>query len=312
MPLQTTHRPLNFGQIIGNEEVVMAVKHALKNKDHNHCMLFHGSSGTGKTTLARIVAMRLGAYDPDKNNNPGFREINAADFRGIDNIRAIRDESSRMPLGSRTRVFFMDECHMLTPQAQEMFLKVLEEADGLNYYLFATTNPEKLQATFKRRVAEYRLLPVTDDDMTEYLKKICDGSQEIKAPKEVIQNIVDNSMGSIGIALGILDAIKGLSADQMQKAVTAQAAKQSAVIALCRAISKQGCKWKEVTPILLSLKEQGEDPEGIRRMVLGYCSNWLIKKDEPRAYLILESFAEPMYNIGFPGIVRACYMAVNG
>jgi DNA polymerase-3 subunit gamma/tau len=296
--------------MLGNAEVLSAVKQSLKQEDHNHCMLFTGPSGTGKTTLARIVAMRLGAYDPQKQSNPGFREINAADFRGIDTIRAIRDESARTPLGTPTRVFFCDEAHQYTSQAQEMWLKILEEAEGFNYYLFATTNPERLGTTFKRRVAEYALTPVGNDELKEHLQKVCE-EEEIKAPEEVLDSILDECMGSVGIALGILDAIKGLSGAQMQKAVLVQAAKQSAVIALCRALAKPGCKWADVKSILGSLKEQGEDAEGIRRMVLGYCSNWLLKKDEPRAFVILDAFSEPMYNIGFPGVVRACYIAIN-
>ena len=311
MPLQTTYRPLNFSQVVGNEEAVAALKAALKEEDHNHAMLFTGGSGTGKTTLARIVASRLKAYDPEKTSNPGFREINAADFRGIDTIRTIRDESSRVPLGAPVRVFFMDECHQLTSQAQEMFLKILEEAEGYNYYLFATTNPERLGVTFKRRVAEYKLLSLTEAQIIEHLAAVCE-EESIEAPGEVLTTIANDCMGSIGIAIGILDAIKGLSGPQMVKAAQSQAAKQNAVIDLCRALAKAGVQWKTVAPILKSLKEQDEDAEGIRRMILGYCSNWLLKgPDVPRAYVILDCFAEPMYNIGFPGIVRACYMVVN-
>ena len=83
MTIQTTWRARNFGELIGNEDVVTSVKAALKSGDPNHAILITGPSGTGKTTLARIIAMRLGAYDPDSLSNSGFREINAGDMGGV-------------------------------------------------------------------------------------------------------------------------------------------------------------------------------------------------------------------------------------
>lgn len=311
MPLQTTYRALNFGELIGNKDVIDAVKANLKDPDHNHSMLFTGGAGTGKTTLARIVAMRLGAYDPDSLNNPGFREINVGDDTGIDAVRRIAMESSRVPLGSPVRVFFLDECHRMTTPAQEMWLKLLEEAEGCNYYLFATTNPEALKDTFRRRVATYEMKPISDDIIANYLADICK-QEEIDAPQDVLDIIASDSLGSVGVALGILDAIKGLSAPQMAKEAHKQAAKQNAVIELCRALADKKSTWATIRPILAGLKDQSEDAEGIRRAVLAYCSNWLLKQENAKAFVILDCFREPTYNIGFPGIVYACYMALKG
>ena len=311
MPIQTTWRARNFGELIGNEDVVASVKAALKSNDPNHAILITGPSGTGKTTLARIIAMRLGAYDPDSLSNSGFREINAGDMRGIDAVRAIGAEASRMPLGGGNRVFFVDECHRMTPDAQEMWLKILEEAAGYNWFIFATTNPETLKTTFLRRPAKYEMKPLPDGAIVKYLTDICD-EEGIDATEDVLQAIVSDCMGSMGIAMGILDAIKGLSAEQMLQAAQTQAAKQNAVIELCRVLVDKKCTWAAIRPILANLKEQGEDAEGIRRMVLGYCSSILLKKDEPRMFIIMDAFHEPMYNIGFPGVIFACYAASKG
>ena len=310
MPIQTTYRARNFGQLIGNKDVVDAVKAALKSKDPNHATLITGPSGTGKTTLARIIATRLGAYDPDSLSNPGFREINAGDMRGIDAVRSIGAEASRMPLGGGNRVFFVDECHRMTSDAQKMWLKILEEAAGYNWFIFATTNPETLKTTFLRRPAKYEMKPLADSDITNYLTDICN-EEQIDATEDVLATIASECMGSMGIAMGILDAIKGLSAEQMLQAAQVQAAKQNAVIELCRALADKKTTWNTIRPILAGLKEQGEDAEGIRRMVLGYCSSWLLKQDQPRAFVIMDAFHEPMYNIGFPGVVFACYAALK-
>lgn len=308
MPLQTDYRPQSWRQLRGNSDVVKAIRSALKREDHNHCFLLTGGSGCGKTTTAYLIAKALKAYDPESNVNPNFRELNASDFKGIDMVRNVRRESATSPLSGDCRVYFFDECHKLTSDAQEAFLALLEKSSETpNYYIFATTNPESLKPTFKRRCAVYELKSPTDKEIGDLLFEVTQ-SENIDVPEEVIDQIVTDCTGSPGIALGILDAIMGLPVEEMLKAAKKTAAMQNNVIDLCRALaSKKG--WKEVSRVLSGL--QGEDPESIRRKVLGYCSSWLLKQDNPRAFLILDAFAEPVYNTGFPGIVRACYIALN-
>lgn len=307
MPLQTTYRPTKFKDVVGNAEVVKALKASLEQEEHNHCILLSGDSGCGKTTLARIVANKLGAYDPESDRNPNFREFNASDFKGIDMVRGVRADSAKAPLGGGNRVYFFDECHKLTGDAQEAFLKILEEASGPNYYIFATTNPEALKVTLKRRCAQFALQPVSEDQLFELLCDVCESS-DIPASDEVLEAIVSDSLGSPGIALGILDAVKGLSAKEMLAAARQQAALQNEVIALCRALADTRSNWKKVSEILRGL--QGQDPESIRRKVIGYCSGWLLKQSNMRAFEIMDCFMTPTYNEGFPRIVHSCYMVI--
>lgn len=307
MPLQTEYRPLSFQEVVGNKETIKAIKAMLKSEEMNHCILLSGDSGCGKTTLARLIAQELGAYDPDSSRNVDFREYNASDFKGIDMVRTVRADSAKVPLGGGNRVYFFDECHKLTGDAQEAFLKVLEEASGPNYYVFATTNPESLKTTLKRRCAQFSLQPISDDELFELLASVCDSS-DIPASEEVLEAILQDSSGSPGVALGILDAIKGLSEKEMLAVAKQQAALQNEVIALCRALANGKTKWKEVAEILRGL--QGQDPEAIRRKIVGYCSSWLLKKSDLRAFEIMDCFMTPTYNEGFPRIVHSCYMVI--
>ena len=307
MPLQTQYRPRRFQDVVGNKEVVKALRTMLDAEEHNHCILLTGDSGCGKTTLARICATKLKAYDPESDRNPNFREFNASDFKGIDMVRSVRADSSKAPLGGGNRVYFFDECHKLTGDAQEAFLKILEEASGPNYYIFATTNPGALKVTLKRRCAQFALQPISDDELFDMLVEVCE-TASISADDEVLDAIVADSTGSPGVALGILDAVKGLSGREMLAAAKQQAALQNEVIALCRALADTRSNWKKVSEILRGL--HGQDPESIRRKVIGYCSGWLLKQSNIRAFEIMDCFMTPTYNEGFARIVHSCYMVI--
>lgn len=314
MPLQVDARPKSFKQFVGNADVVESLQNALKEENHNHCMLISGPAGCGKTTLARIVARFLGAYDPKEKINPGFREVNASDFRGVDTVRMIREESMRAPFGAPVRVFFFDECHMLTRQAQEAFLKNLEEASGYNYYIFATTDPQMLSVTFKRRVAHYALSAISDvDEMMALLNRVC-AKYELEVNPKVLARIIGLANGSPGVAIGLLDLARSVQSDDPDDVIDVLErgrAQEAQAIELCRLLVKKA-KWKDVAKLLKQIKEQGDDPEGLRRMVLGYCSSVLLNRDDPRSWIIMEAFMEPTYNTGFPGIVFAAYRALEG
>lgn len=309
MSLQNEYRPIKWKEMYGNKEVINAIQAALQRKNHNHCFLLTGDSGCGKTTTAYLIADALGVYDHGTNNNPNFREINASDFKGIDMVRQVRRESASMPLSGNYRVYLFDECHKLTGDAQEALLKLMEGADDTpNYYIFGTTNPEMLKPTFKRRCAAYQLQLLTEKDIFDLLADICDYEKAKHVSDDVLDQIAQDCTGSPGIAVGILDAIIGLGGDEMLAAAKKQASLQNQVIDLCRVLAKKA-KWSDVAKVLQGL--QGEDAEGIRRKVLGYAASVLLKKDDPRMFLVLDAFCEPVYNSGYPGIVRACYMALN-
>ena len=135
--LYKKHRPKTLARVVGNKSTVEALRSMLEARTLPHTLLFHGPSGTGKTTLARIVKNELGCLPTD------FHEHNSSDFRGIDFIRELRSKVNLAAAGP-CRVWIIDECHQLTRDAQNAALKILEDTPSHVYFFLCTTDPQKL------------------------------------------------------------------------------------------------------------------------------------------------------------------------
>ncbi len=301
MGLYLKYRPNALTEIEGNREIVLTLRGMFKKNEIPHSMLFHGPTGCGKTTLARIVAKELGCTE----NN--LIEIDTAQFRGIDTVRDLRKNIQYTPLGGGIRVYIIDEVHKMTGDAQNAFLKILEDTPLHIYFILCTTDPQSLLPTIKGRCSQFQVQLLSDDDMKSLLTKIAELEND-SIEDEIIEQITQDSQGHPRNALQILEQV--LSTPKKRRLTIAQQAaiEQSESIALCRALmKKQG--WSEVKKILQGLK--GQDAEGIRRVVIGYASSVLLNTDNAVAGLILEAFQEPTYNMGFPGIVLACYTVIK-
>jgi DNA polymerase III gamma/tau subunit len=300
--LYLKYRPSSFDDIVGNQEIVQVLRNQLT-KTMPKSLLFHGPTGCGKTTLARIVATELGAKGND------IREIDSADFRGIDTIRDIRKQSTYKPLEGPCRVWILDECHKMTNDAQTALLKALEDTPNHVYYILCTTEPQKLLPTIRGRCAQYQVRPLTEREMRLLLRKVVKAEGE-SLSKEIYDQITQDSLGHPRNALQILSQVLSVEEDKRMDVAKRTAETQSKTIELCRALVKRA-PWKEVAGILKGLKE--EDPEQIRRAVLGYCQAILLG-DRPDISVagIMQEFIEPFYNSGFPGLTFACISALLG
>ena len=297
--LYLKYRPDDFDQLYGNDNLKEYWKRMEVNKIP-HTILFHGPTGCGKTTTARIVAKKLGCSGGD------LREIDAADFRGIDTIREIRKQSQFSPLESSCRVWILDEAHQLGSTAQPALLKILEDTPKHVYFILCTTDPQKLLATIRGRCDAHQVQPLNRVQMLKLLMSVVKKEGEV-VEKVVLEQIIQDGMGLPRNSLQILNQVLSVPEEHRLETAKKAAEKQSQSIELCRALL-ENASWKKVSRILSELQD---DPEGIRRHVLGYCNSIMLKGDNKQAIVVMEQFEEPTYNIGMPGITLACYRCIN-
>lgn len=145
LALYRKYRPSAFDEVLGQDHIVKVLKGALKLGNISHAYLFYGPRGTGKTSIARIVASELGTKDHD------IYEIDAASNRKIEDIREVRDSVRTMPFDSRFKVYIIDEVHMLTKEAFNALLKTLEEPPAHVIFILATTELDKVPDTIVSR-----------------------------------------------------------------------------------------------------------------------------------------------------------------
>jgi DNA polymerase III delta prime subunit len=302
---------MKLSDMMGNQSVMSSLKAHLKKDSPNRSLLVTGPSGCGKTSIAYCLANELGAYDK-KHPDWNFKMLNASDFRGIDTIRQIREDSARRPLNkSPARIWDLEESHRLTSDAQEAILKLLEDPPKDCWFVLTTTEPGKLKMTLRRRCTEFEMSPLSDRELAVLLSKVMKEEGKF-VPRDIVAQICRDSMGSPGMALNILDKVIDLPEADMAKAAKRLAERSSNVITLCRAmlaLKGGGGKsaWKELAGILKELEE--DDEETIRRQVLAYFRKVLLDGDEG-AYLVMCEFEQPYYNSGKAGLALSVYRAL--
>ena len=164
--LYRKYRPQNFDEVLGQDHIVSVLKNAVKTGRISHAYLFSGSRGTGKTSLARILAKEAGCSDVD------LIEIDAASSRGIDEIRALRESVRFSPMQGKVKVYIIDEAHMLTKEAFNALLKTLEEPPVHAIFILATTETEKMPETIISRCQNFSFRKISEEVLRKALKKI--------------------------------------------------------------------------------------------------------------------------------------------
>lgn len=164
--LYRKYRPKKFSEVLGQEHVVRALEGAIAQKNISHAYLFSGTRGTGKTSLARIFAHDIGTTERD------LHEIDAASNRGVDDVRALREEVHTMPFESEYKVYIVDEVHMLTKEAFNALLKTLEEPPAHVIFILATTEAEKLPDTIVSRCQTFTFKKPTTDILKKMVLRV--------------------------------------------------------------------------------------------------------------------------------------------
>lgn len=297
--LYKKYRPRKLSDIIGQPEAVNVLQSFIDNKSIPHALLFSGSSGCGKTTLARILKRKLNCGDYD------FTELNCADANGIAMTREIRSRLNQSPISGKCRIWLLDECHKLTTDAQSNLLKMLEDTPKHVYFMLATTEPEGLKNTIRTRCTQIVVNNLQDKEMSRLLSNICI-QENISISKKVSDKIIEYCEGSARKALVILNQIINLKSEkEMLDAITNTTAEaQGKTIAQ---LLLTNFKWAEIAITLRLIKN--EDCETIRYGVLGYMKAVLLSGNRmsEKAFVIIQTFSEPFYNSKLAGLTAACY-----
>jgi DNA polymerase-3 subunit gamma/tau len=223
--LARKYRPQTFQDIVGQETVVRTLQNAIRDGRIHHAYLFAGVRGVGKTTLARILAKALNcehgpAAEPDntcticreitEGIDMDVREIDAATYTGVDNIRELRDVTQFQPARDRYRIFIVDEAHMLSAPAWNALLKLIEEPPPHVIFMFATTEMQKVPQTIISRVQKQQLRKITLDDLIGRLAQICK-AEGIEAERAALEIVARRGEGSVRDSLSLLDQIIAFS-----------------------------------------------------------------------------------------------------
>ena len=202
--LYRKYRPRKFSEVHGQPQVTETLEKSIKNKKIAHAYLFAGSRGTGKTSVARILAHELGVSDKD------LYEIDAASNRGIDDVRALREGVYAMPFESPYKFYIIDEAHMLTKEAWNAFLKTLEEPPAHAMFVLATTDRDKVPETIQSRCEIYSFKQPTREMLTEVVADVAK-REEFTLERSAAELIALLAEGSFRDALGILQKVLAVS-----------------------------------------------------------------------------------------------------
>lgn len=300
--LYKRYRPKTFKEVVGQDSAIRMLQGFLKKNDVPHAILLAGSSGSGKTTIARILKTKLGCGPSD------FHELNCADFRGVEVIRDIRQRMGLAPISGECRVWLLDEAAAMTRDAQSAVLKMLEDTPKHVYFMLATTDPHKLMKTIITRCTEIKTRPLEPNEMTSVIANILDKEGK-EVSEEVVERIVDVADGSARKALVILNQVLEIEDEEEQLNAVVRADSRRQAIELARLLVNPRSKWGDVAKVLKALEDE---PESVRHPVLGYACSVLQGggKLASRAYLIIESFSEPFYDTKRAGLAAACYRII--
>jgi len=218
--LYRKYRPINFDQVVGQEHIVVALKNQILNDKLAHAYLFCGTRGTGKTTVAKILA-RAANCKNRKDANPcnecdicksifdnadlNVFEMDAAANNSINDIRKIRELVQYPPINDeKYKIFIIDEAHELSDAAGDAFLKTLEEPPEYVIFILATTEPSKLKSTILSRCQRYDFRRISIPDIISNLKNICD-KENIDIEENALHFIAEKADGSMRESISILD-----------------------------------------------------------------------------------------------------------
>ena len=272
--LYRKYRPQDFEEVVGQEAIVRTLKNAISSGQVRQAYLFAGPRGTGKTSLARILAKGLNCVQgptptPDKVCNPCVTiangtsldviEMDAASQRGIDDIREIRERVVLQPAEGRYKVYILDEAHQLTDAAWNALLKLIEEPPPHLVFVFCTTDLSKVLPTVRSRCQTFVFARPRLPELVRLLRRVAEG-EGIEVPDQALALVARGARGSFRDAISTLDQL----ASATENAVTVQAVLQllgaveeEALFRLCDLVVDRDTAG--ALTFIEELSEQGQD-----------------------------------------------------
>lgn len=300
--LYRKYRPQKFEEIVGQEHVTQTLSNAIALGMISHAYLFSGPRGSGKTTIARILAKALncrnrkeGEFEPCgkcsscleiiEGRSLDLIEIDAASHRGIDEIRELRDGIKFAPVKEKYKVFILDEAHQLTKEAFNALLKTLEEPPSHAVFIMATTEIHKMIPTIISRCQRFDFRKLTLDEIIKRLE-IVSNKEKVKIDKSALELIALNSSGAIRDAESLLDQALTFIGNNDNNLIKAEDIKDLLGIVdtnlICQFVDFLADKKAgEAIHFLNSVFEKGYDPQEFSKALVNYLRQAMLIRINP-------------------------------
>lgn len=296
--LYRKYRPKNLSEVIGQDQVTTPLKNSLKSNKISHSYLFTGPRGTGKTSVARILAHEINEFPYElEDSYLDIIEIDAASNTGVDNIRDLREKAMIAPTKGKYKVYIIDEVHMLSKSAFNALLKTLEEPPEHVVFILATTDFDKVPVTITSRSQVYTFRLSDPEQMLSHLKTISK-KENINISEGALKIIVNRGGGSFRDSLSLLDQISTLSDGKTE--ISEELVSSCLGLPLDSSLEKilsayENFDISTVSSLLKDLFSQGIKPEQIAESLLKK-----IISSNPEKILVYSSLLEKLPSVSAP------------
>src|SRR5512140_962644 len=289
--LYRKYRPKGWDQVVGQGHVVQTLKNAIAADRVGHAYLFAGPRGTGKTTLARLLAKAVNCLDADPKRRPcnecanckavnenrfmDLIEIDAASNTGVEDIRDLRDKINFTPSQGRLKVYIIDEVHMLSTPAFNALLKTLEEPPPHAIFILATTEIHKIPATVLSRCQRHEFRRVPVDEILGNLKSIVK-AEGLKADDEALSVIARQATGSMRDAQSLLDQLSSMGSTitlELAQTVLGTATSQTVLAMVGSIRDREPAAGLDAIHRAL---DSGADPRTLARQIVDYLRDLML------------------------------------